>query len=512
MGSGPTPLQKTSIPRTLDATELRVPRPELDSRERLLQTATLGSIVLLYVVLRLRHLSHYSLWYDEVFSVVTARSSWGEMFRQILIDRVHPPVFYICLKVWIKVVGDSIIRLRLFSVLFSLLTFIPLWNCLRRTRLSPSLSLALLLAMACNPFLIFYAQEVRMYALLGFLATCSLNFYLAHDENQTELWLLSVVNVLLVMTHAAGLAVVSCELVHSLILRKNGGRHAGVACGPALVSFGFWMFCVKFLGPHPAMVLHNVSWIPRATLSLAWKALAHILGGGAALIVLNILIAVACVKQVRDRQFLLFLLLSVATIVCVLGFSVVIRPVWQERYLIICVVPYYLLAGWSVAKLSPNWKLAGTVAIALAALVSLEYDLTHRPDRPNFSAFLSIIKASKAPVLSSYDVVAAPLAFGIGNQDQSRVQVIKSIADQGSGGPTFITRNIAYSVGQRDWIQDQRSVSVRELLYAWDNSSDPLLPPGIRPADLISRGCQLQELAKAHGQGHEFKLFHVNCH
>lgn len=512
MGSGPTPVQNTSVPRTFDARELRVPLPELDRRTRGLKSATLVLILVLYIVLRLRHLGQYSLWYDEVFSVIAARSSWSEMFRQILIDRVHPPVFYICLKVWMAVVGASIVRLRLFSVLFSSLTFIPLWNCFRRTRLSPRISLALLLAIACNPFLIFYAQEVRMYALLGFLAVCSLSFYLADDENQTELWLLSVVNVLLLMTHAAGAAVVGCELVHALIARKNGGRYAAVACGPALLSFASWMFSVKFLAPHPAMVLHNVSWIPKPTFSFAWKALAHILGGTAALIVLNILIAVACFRRIRDRQFLLFLLLSIATIAFVFAFSVTIHPLWQERYLIICVVPYYLLAGWSVAKLSAKWRLAYTVAIALAAVVSLEYDLTHRPDRPDFAALLSIAKTSQVPVLSSYDVLAAPLAFAIGHQDQSRVQVIKSIADQSSADPTFISRDIAYSVGQRDWIHGQRYVSPREFMYAWDNSGDPLLPAGIRPIDLISRGCRLQELARTHGQGHEFTLFRAHCH
>jgi hypothetical protein len=114
-------------------------------------------------------------------------------------------------------------------------------------------------------------------------------------------------------------------------------------------------------------------------------------------------------------------------------------------------------------------------------------------------------------LLSSYDVLAAPLAFGIGDQNQSRVQVIKSIVDQRSADPTFITRDVAYSVGQRDWIQDQRFLSAREFLYAWDNSIDPLLPAGIKPADLSSHGCELQELAKTHGQGHEFTLFKALC-
>lgn len=511
MESRNKPIVETRVPADIGV-EVRV----LESQTRASgKTQALGRIVLVAIVatgvlLRAWHLGRYSLWYDEVFSVVAARSSWSGTFRQILIDRVHPPVFYICLKVWIALIGDSIVRLRLFSVLFSTVTFIPIWNCVKRTRLSSGISLALLFAIACNPFLIFYAQEVRMYALLAFLAACSLSFYLAGGENKTELWLLSLSNVLLVMTHAAGAAVVGGELAHALIARNRSRKYVVLACAPALASFACWMLSVRFLAPHPAMVLHNVSWIPKPTFVLAWKTLAHILGGVAALVVLNVPIAIVSMKRMRDRQFLLLAILSIAIIVCVLAFSILVRPVWQERYLIICVVPYYLLAGWSVAKLSPNWRIVGISAIALAAVVSLEYDLTHRPDRPDFSSFVAIAKTNKLPVLSSYDIVASPLAFGIGDHDQSRVQVIKSIAGHRSD-PTFITRDIAYSVGQRDWIHDERSVSVREFLYVWDNSNDPLLPAGIKPTDLSSRGCYLQELAMTHGQGHEFTLFGVNC-
>jgi hypothetical protein len=207
----------------------------------------------------------------------------------------------------------------------------------------------------------------------------------------------------------------------------------------------------------------------------------------------------------------LLTILSIATILCVLAFSILVRPVWQERYIIICIVPYYLLAGWSVEKLSPNWRVTATVAIAIAALVSLEYDLTHRPDRPDFSSLVAIAKTSNVPLLSSYDIVAAPLAFRIGNHGQSRVQVIKSIAIQGSGDLRFITRDIAYSVGQRDWIQGQRSVPAREFLFAWDNSSDSLLPAGITPSDLNSLGCDLEKLATTHGQGHAFTIYRASC-
>ncbi len=511
MESAHKPALKTRLSPDVGVQEVRIRESQIgkSGRDRALSRVALFAIVCAGVLLRVWHLGRYSLWYDEVFSVVAARSSWSEMFRQILIDRVHPPFFYLCLKAWIAVLGPSVIRLRMFSVLFSVLTLLPTWICMKRVKVSSRVSLVLLFAMACNPFLIFYGQELRMYALLGFLAACSLSFYLAEDENKTELWLLGLTNVLLVMTHAAGTVVVLGELAHALIIRSRSRKY--VAFAPALAGFACWMLFVKFFAPHPAMVLHNVSWIPKPTFAIAYKTLAHILGGTAALIVLNVPVAIVCFRGVWNRQFLLFLLLSVGTIAFVLVFSLLLRPVWQERYLIVCLVPYYLLAGWSVAKLSPKWKRAGTVAIALAAVVSLEYDLTHRPDRPDFSSLVAIANKSSLPLLSSYDIVAAPLAFGIGDHDRSRVQVIESILDQKPGDPTFITRDVAYSVGQREWIQGRHVVSVREFLYAWDNSADSLLPAGVKPHDLSSHGCNLQELASTHGEGHQFTLFKASC-
>lgn len=92
MESVPTHAQKTSAPAPARAREfgIGVPRDGFEGI-RALQAAALGLTILVYVLLRLRHLGQYSLWYDEVFSVLAARSSWSGMFRQILIDRVHPP-------------------------------------------------------------------------------------------------------------------------------------------------------------------------------------------------------------------------------------------------------------------------------------------------------------------------------------------------------------------------------------------------------------------------------------
>ncbi|HWC16958.1 MAG TPA: glycosyltransferase family 39 protein [Terriglobales bacterium] len=501
-----------SLPGPIRAEEVRLWESTTDTAANRLVLAFITAASVLYVLLRLRHLAQYSLWYDEVFSVTVARSSWREAFRQILIDRVHPPFFYFALKLWINVAGQSMVAIRLFSVLCSVLTLVPVWNCFRQASLSAPIRVVLLFAIACNPFLIFYSQEVRMYALLGLLSGCSLSLYLAaEDKSSAKTFLLCAVNILLVMTHVAGLAVVGCELIHLVIMRKRFERSAAIACVPALLAFVCWTIAVRAFAPRPTAVLHNVSWIPRPTITVAWKTLAHILGGSVSAMALNIPIALAYWKRARDRRFfLLFVLLSLWTIAFVFAFSAAIRPIWQERYLIIAVIPYSLLAGWSAERLPRNWKLGCAAAILMGGLVSLEYVLTHRPDRPVFAPITSIARESQEQLLSSYDIAASALSFEAGTSS-SHIRILKSVNGPNHAGVNVTTREIAYSVGQRDWITDQQVIAVRDFLYIYDTSIDSLLPTGVRPADLKSAGCELTKLAITHGQGHEFTLYKATC-
>lgn len=470
----------------------------------------LSVVLLIYVALRLQHLGTYSLWCDEAFSLFVAKSHWNDLFRQLLIDRVHPPLYYVLLKVWISAVGASLTTLRSFSVLFATLTLLPLWSCMKQVRLPQGLKLALLLAIACNPFLVLYSQEVRMYSLLCFLSVWSLNLYLKQDRERSSLCILwAVVNVALVMVHVAGLAVVGCELVHAVLIRK-GFRSRLLACLPALIALGAWIIAVRVLSPAPARFLHNVAWIAKLTPAIEWKTLAHLLGSALGAIVLNAAIAIAILttRKLERRFASLFLLLSVATIAFVFAFSMLVKPVWQERYLIISVIPYYLFAGDSIRRLSPKWARSFTIAIAIVGLVSLEYNLTHRPDRPVFTSFVA---SAAEPIFASDDLAGAPLAIWRPSQ-QIPIRIIKASSPSKSGGLRLTVRDVSYSIGEREGlIEAGHEIHEKAFFYAYDTSPDPMSPPGLLPSDLPSLGCSGRELAETHGQGRKFVFYSVVC-
>ena len=61
---------------------------------------TLG-IAVLFVALRLWRLSASCLWFDEIFSAHATHHGWGELLRFVAADMIHPPLFYLLLKIWI---------------------------------------------------------------------------------------------------------------------------------------------------------------------------------------------------------------------------------------------------------------------------------------------------------------------------------------------------------------------------------------------------------------------------
>lgn len=56
-----------------------------------------------------------SIWFDEAYSVNLAQRSVGEIISLTAVD-VHPPLYYLFLKVWGEIFGFSEVALRCSSV------------------------------------------------------------------------------------------------------------------------------------------------------------------------------------------------------------------------------------------------------------------------------------------------------------------------------------------------------------------------------------------------------------
>jgi len=139
---------------------------------RYLTLPVLVFVLLLAAWLRFYRIEYQSYWNDEGNSRVLAGKSVGNILASAAAD-IHPPGYYLALKVWRGLVGESEFGLRSFSALAGLVLVALLYRLGREYFDAPAAVAAALLG-AVNPFLIYYAQEARMYALLATLSAASL--------------------------------------------------------------------------------------------------------------------------------------------------------------------------------------------------------------------------------------------------------------------------------------------------------------------------------------------------
>jgi 4-amino-4-deoxy-L-arabinose transferase-like glycosyltransferase len=153
---------------------------EQQQRWTLAATCALVATCALAFALRVTRLGFQSLWRDEVDAIRFAARPLGELLRSFTTPGENGPLFYLVLRPWLAVVGDGEFALRFFSVALGVLA-VPLVFRLAR-RLFPSApvtALAAALLAATSPYLVWYGQEGKMYALVVVLVLLSMERFVA---------------------------------------------------------------------------------------------------------------------------------------------------------------------------------------------------------------------------------------------------------------------------------------------------------------------------------------------
>jgi uncharacterized membrane protein len=136
---------------------------------------TLSTLFIFIIACGLRwyHLTTDSLWLDELISIWFAKLSFNQ-FWQVMLHENHPPLYYIMLCGWIKLLGDSAFAVRSLSVICGIAIIPVLFVTLRRLyNIQTAYYVSALTAVL--PPLIRYSQEARMYAPVALFATIALS-------------------------------------------------------------------------------------------------------------------------------------------------------------------------------------------------------------------------------------------------------------------------------------------------------------------------------------------------
>lgn len=229
-------------------------------------SAIIFAICLAFILLRFRHLTDSCLWFDEIFSIHAAEMGFSNLFWFVAQDLIHPPLFYIFLKIWISIGGETLFWLRFFPVLLSTIALIPFYLLCRQLKLKkPTIALAFLF-FAVNGNLIKYAQEVRMYSVLLCISLFSLWLFARYLNVGKGIWFLTIINILLVHTQYFGWFLICAEVLALLYLQKVKIGQMLIMFGLTVLTFVPWTITVWQAARLNSNVSQNLAWASKPDL------------------------------------------------------------------------------------------------------------------------------------------------------------------------------------------------------------------------------------------------------
>jgi hypothetical protein len=131
--------------------------------------------MLVALLLRMKGISATDLWLDEANSWNVARLPWGAMLDNL---RSSPlgPLYFVLLKLWMTIFGDSEAALRAPSLIASVLV-IPVTYAVGVRVFSRGAAVLGAGLLTLSPLQLYFAQEARMYMLLTLFAALCLLAY-----------------------------------------------------------------------------------------------------------------------------------------------------------------------------------------------------------------------------------------------------------------------------------------------------------------------------------------------
>ncbi|MGQ9555545.1 MAG: glycosyltransferase family 39 protein [Anaerolineae bacterium] len=375
------------------------PPPWLRDRPR----AAAYLLLLVGFGLRLQGLTFQSLWRDEVDSLRFAVAGSVTSLAQ---PGWNGPLYTFLLACWVRISGTSEFAGR-FSSLMPGVLVLPLLFWLGRRLLSGRAGIIAMALNALSPYLIWYSQELKMYALLCFLGVASFAALLsALRSGGFWRWALYVcLTTVIPYVHILGVLLIPAQVVAFALNWPTYRRRwcSFVASIATLVlpylPLAIWqvpLLVSSFRTGHPYFPLPKML----STLAYAWAfGIVHarpwlLIPLGLASLAAALPIGRTrpspftpfpareggmpsryCMKvQEEDekwpgaRRALLTWLLAPVILVYLISLR---TPVFTDRYLIASVPPLYLLAAAGIDALSRHWRLLGAALLASVLMIGL---------------------------------------------------------------------------------------------------------------------------------------------
>ena len=343
------------------------PRPR--SRRRPAVALAIVGLTLLAAAIRFSTLGRQSYWYDELVTVSLMHRSFVGMLRGVPTLEATPYVYYVLAWPWTRLFGFGEAGLRSLSALAGTL-IVPVTYAAGARLVSRRVGVVAAAVVAVNPFLVWYSQEARAYALFALLAALTVYFFaraLRGDGRSLVAW--ALIAAATVATHYFAVFVVGAEAVWLLVRLRSGAVLAAALTVAVVLAEVPLVVKQRHNGGNlsASPLLHRIVGLPK-DLAVGYSFPAELAGtvAGALLVIVGVVLALRATPQAERKGAIVAgglaaLSLAGPIVIALFGADYVIA-----RNMIAVVVPaaVFLGAGYAARR-------AGLAAAALLCALSL---------------------------------------------------------------------------------------------------------------------------------------------
>jgi hypothetical protein len=355
------------------------------------------------------HLGSESMWMDEWFSWKYALQGPFALVRDTAQD-VHPPLYYQLLWLWITFTGDqSMFVMRLTAAFPALLAVALSYRLAREWFKSHMAGVAAAVFLGTSGIFVYYARELRMYALIVLLVTLSWWFLTRFLQGRKGSLLGYIACVgLMSYTYYFSAFVLVAQVIIVLWFYRDKFKRLLLAYGAVLLLFLPWlpiwlnqMFWERARTANPdAPLLGKYAATVPTTLANITAFIKAYTAGQPAFVFLLIALAVALgwrwTRGLPSRRWVIAAgLWLFLTIVLMFGLNLLF-PIYNQRYLLTVVPALALLIGVAARGLADR-----RAAAALIGVIALSGMVFHAdaflPEKPPHQNILRTVAAEFRP-------------------------------------------------------------------------------------------------------------------
>lgn len=386
-----------------------------------------------------------SVWRDEAFSYFMAKPNIFQVITNTAHD-FNPPVYYLLLHFWMKLTGPSDEGLRFLSFIAHLGSVYIAYLFAEKV-MSKKFAAFVAAFTFLNPMLLYYGFEMRMYSFYALFTFASLYFFYSKNWK----WY-TIATVFGLYTHSFFPLIVASFVVYLWSIKQLNKKNLFLTLKPFL----FFLPWLPILGVQ--FINSKNSWLFPVDLQLISSVLGNLFisyegtpgdywGYSTILSGIILFFMLIALKHKKKESNLLTIPIFLP-LVAILGYSMIKRPLYVNRYMIFITVFEIMAICWGIWSIK-NQRIRSLI-MAFWLILVIAMNIGFAPYRKKADFKLTFAEINKMASPSDFVYAKTPIgllesAYYFKNKDKVAVYNPQGITIPNYIGVTVLFPNISRS-------------------------------------------------------------------